>query len=377
MRNRVLLITRNLPPLRGGMERLNLHLVSSLVGEYEVAIVGPTGCAAHLPAARRDCSEVPHRPLLRFMLGALWASFRLAWRARPLIVLAGSGLTAPIAWLVARLAGARCIVYVHGLDLVATHPVYRVFWLPFIRHADMVLANSVNTAQLAMRCGVTSSRVSVLHPGTKVPGHDSALSSEFRAIHGFGDRPILLSVGRLTPRKGLVEFVLDVFPEVLKAQPDALLVVIGADAHDALSSVPGSQCQRIRDAAVRAGIDHALHMLPPCSDATLAMAYCSADVHVFPIRSVPGDVEGFGMVAIEAAAHGLPTVAFAVGGVADAVVEGRSGSLVAEGDYLRFADKVVEWISRREDRRVASACIEAARLFSWERFGKQLRANLV
>jgi len=81
------------------------------------------------------------------------------------------------------------------------------------------------------------------------------------------------------------------------------------------------------------------------------------------------------MVAIESAAHGLPTVAFDVGGVADAVADGRSGRLVRGGDYGGFARAVVATLA--EDRAVRSAhALAFAQYFSWERFGREALAAL-
>jgi phosphatidylinositol alpha-1,6-mannosyltransferase len=115
-------------------------------------------------------------------------------------------------------------------------------------------------------------------------------------------------------------------------------------------------------------------LLGRCDDRTLSDAFQAADVHIFPVRDTPGDVEGFGMVAIEAAAHGLPTVAFDVGGVADAVVAGRTGSLVSSSDYEEFASQVLQWLDRSRDERCRTSCRTASYRFSWERFDSELRS---
>src|SRR3546814_12930756 len=70
------------------------------------------------------------------------------------------------------------------------------------------------------------------------------------------------------------------------------------------------------------------------------LVYKAASAHIFPVREIPGDPEGFGMVAVEAAAHGVPTIAFATGGIVDAVAEGESGRLIRPGDYGAFAGVV-------------------------------------
>jgi phosphatidylinositol alpha-1,6-mannosyltransferase len=109
--------------------------------------------------------------------------------------------------------------------------------------------------------------------------------------------------------------------------------------------------------------------LGPVDDDTLSDAYFAADVMVFPVQEVAGDVEGFGMVAIEAAAHDLPTVAFAVGGVPDAIANGRSGSLIEARANGAFAESVVD---RLQSPRQPLACRKFAQDFSWQAFGERL-----
>lgn len=370
----VLLITRNLPPLRGGMERLVQHLARALADEVDLSVLGPRGCAAYLPQ-QTQVREVAWRPLPRFLFAAAGAVWKVNRRDFALVI-AGSGLTAPLAWWAARRARARLVVYLHGLDIIAPSVIYQHLWLPFIRRADLVLVNSRNTRRLAIERGVPQQAIEILHPGTELPGPDPEAGRAFRVAHGLGDRPLLLSVGRLTARKGLAEFVSRALPVILAKDPDVVLLVIGADASDAARPAAGSQHGRILRSAAGAGVSAALRMLPPCDDATLSAAYCAADVHIFPVLDLPGDVEGFGMVAIEAAAHGLPTVAFDAGGVPDAVVEGVSGSLAATGNYALLAALVQQWLAMRNQPQVHDQCAEAATAFGWDRFGETLRLAL-
>jgi phosphatidylinositol alpha-1,6-mannosyltransferase len=368
-----LLVTRNLPPLRGGMERLNLRLAHVLAGIGPLAVCGPRGCAESLPPGT-EVAAVPAERLPRFVAGVLPRALSLAWRRKPATVVAGSGLAAPFAWACARLCRARYVAYLHGLDIVADSLAYRLAWLPFVRRADLALANSRNTAMLARRAGVA--RVEIVHPGTDFPPLRPEAAKAFRARHGLGPRPLMLSVGRLTPRKGLAGFVRHALPAILRVHPDARLLVIGEDAIHAANAARGSELQRVREAAEAAGVVEAIRFLPHCDDDELAAAYQAADVHVFPVREVPGDVEGFGMVAVEAAASGLPTVAFAVGGVPDAVVEPATGTLVAAGDHAAFADAVVRRLEARDDDGARRAAREAAARFGWDVFESRLRALL-
>jgi phosphatidylinositol alpha-1,6-mannosyltransferase len=372
-RPRALLVTRNLPPLLGGMERLNLHLARELAEDYRLTVIGPTGCRAFLPA-EIDVIEFPARPLGRF----LWKSLTAAWRAagdKPRFVVAGSGLTAPMAKLAALRGGGKAIAYVHGLDLVARHPIYRMLWRPFLRKLDHAWANSASTADIAARIGVAKRRISVLHPGVSLPDDDPDATARARAGFGLEDAKVLLSVGRLTLRKGLVPFIGNALPEIERRHPGTVFLIVGEEAGDAIDARGAGVREAIISTAAETGMQDVVRLVPHCSDALLAGIYQAADVHVFPVVAVEGDIEGFGMVALEAAAHGTPTVAFATGGVPDAVAHGTSGRLVSPGDYAAFAEEVCRLLEGPDGSLRAGARRFAGR-FEWSLFGDKLRRGL-
>jgi phosphatidylinositol alpha-1,6-mannosyltransferase len=291
-------------------------------------------------------------------------------------------------------------VYAHGLDVAAKHPVYRAIWLPAIRRADRVIANSHATALLCRDACVAAPRIGVVHPGVDLPadivsqdsrGHSGAAALQrnpessspldftgagvaFRQRHRLGNRLLLLSVGRLSARKGLREFVAQALPQIVAEHPHAMLLVVGDAPKDALhaeSQAPAS----IQAAADAAGVGGNVRFLGVITDyAELGAVYRAADVHVFPVREIHGDPEGFGMVAVEAAAHGLPTVAFATGGVVDAVKEGRSGYLVTPGDYTAFAAAVSRVLAA--GRALGPGCRKFAAQFAWPLFGAQVKEQL-
>lgn len=375
-RPRLLLVTRNLPPLRGGMERLNAHMAQELAREFDVTVLAPSASLDLGESVVLRTSPVPG--MAGFLAWAMFTSVFEAWRSRPDWVLGGSGLVAPIAWAAARLSSSGFALYLHGLDIVVDHWLYRVAWLPFVRRADRVIANSRHTASLAAAAGLASRHVVVVNPGTDLPSDPLAgamLVQAFRERHGLDGARILLSVGRLTARKGLAAFVENVLPGIVRKYPSAMLVVIGDDAQDALAGGNTSQRTQAQAAAGRAGLERHVRFLGPVDEPELLAAYAASDVHVFPVREVPGDVEGFGMVAIEAAAYGLPTVATRVGGVPDAVADGRSGYLVPAADPVAFVAAVNTVLSAGRASFDASAR-EFASGFAWKHFGTGVRGAL-
>lgn len=379
-RLRILLVTRNLPPLVGGMEQLNWHMAEELSKVADVHVVGPEGAAALAPSGV-EIHEVPLKPLPRFLLRAGACARRQAKRWQPDIVLAGSGLTAPLAGSAARLCSARTAIYVHGLDVAVKSYLYRRFWLPALRRADRVIANSRATAELCRGIGVKLERIGIVHPGVELPeaprenSHAEDTIATFRTRNNLGERPILLSVGRFTERKGLREFVTRCLPQINAVYPDVLLLVVGEAPRQSLharAQTPAS----IQAAADAAGLGSHIRFLGVITDRErLAEIYQSADVHVFPVREIPDDPEGFGMVALEAAAHGLPTVAFATGGVAEAVAEGRSGRLITPENYSAFATAVLDTLTTNKNW--DSRCRSFAKEFAWPEFGKGLADALL
>ena len=277
----VVVITRNLPPLTGGMERLTQQLVATLAAHYEVVVIGPPGCRQHVVAAVR-CIECRSAKAVPFLLEACWHALRvIGGRDKPSTLIAASGLTAPIAWLAGRFSAAPYITIVHGLDLVVEHALYQRCFMPAIRQATTVIANSTSTAAVAAAAGLDRARLRVVNPGVIWP---SALppAGEFRRQHGFGKRPLVLSVGRLAARKGIAEFISDGLPAIIAAQPDVLFVIIGHEATEAIR-VEHSVRSRVQFAIATAGVANNVLLLGEASDDDVARAYRDADVFVFPL----------------------------------------------------------------------------------------------
>ena len=371
---RLLFVTRNFPPLTGGMERLNYQALLALDKTYSVALCGPQGAGAFVPGPL-PVREASLAPLSRFLVEFQWASFRLARSFRPQIVYAGSGLAAPAALMAARSVGAKTVCFLHGLDIVADHTLYRRLFLPAIRRVDHILVNSRHTAGLARAAGVAPGKIEIVSPGVELPDYSVRFEARqrFRARLGVGQRPLLLAAGRLTQRKGLAEFIRHALPEICRQKQEVLLLVIGSEATSGLKHRSGVEAG-ILAAIDEMGLGPHVRLLGGVDDACLSDAYFAADAMVFPVLDLPGDVEGFGMVAVEAAAHGLPTAAFAVGGVPDAVANGESGWLVPFGDYSGMVQRSLGLIESCGQGIWGEPCRRHAENFSWDIFGRRLRA---
>ena len=186
-----------------------------------------------------------------------------------------------------------------------------------------------------------------------------------------GDAPMVLCVGRFVPRKGQ-DVLVRTFPAVRAAAPDAVLVLAGT----------GTFRRRVEEIARCSGAGDAIRFPGEVSDDELPALYAASDVFAMPCRPRWGglEVEGFGIVFMEAAAAGVPAVAGRSGGASEAVLDGETG-LVVDGTDDRAVVEAIVTLLRDPDR--AAAMGERARsravgVYDWrpitERLGERLAA---
>lgn len=374
---KILLLTRNFPPLTGGMERLNHHVYLELKKVFQVWVAGPRGCQAYLDADTLAC-EFAYKPAYAFLWSSFWQPMRFCSQHKPDLILAGSGATALSARLLGYVFNIPVVTFVHGLDLVLPNRLYQMLFLPAIRASDSIWVNSHNTQKLAVERRIAPEKIQVVYPGVTIPEMAVPPNStnRFKASLGFSeDFKLLLSVGRLTERKGLPAFIRHCLPSIIKEYPSCALVIIGHEPSNALHHKAGVK-EQIDATVQELGLMDHVRLLGHVDEDELSEAYQGSHLHLFPGVDLPGDVEGFGMVAIEAAAHGLSTVAFAVGGIAEAVSDHQSGWLIEAGDYEGMVRTILNSINN-EDNALKTVntetCRNHAAKFSWELFGNRIR----
>ena len=320
-------VTRKYPPRIGGMERLSWELTTRIAKRRLTRIV----------ALRRGNGWLP------FFLGySALLILANAIRGKILLLHLGDPALAPLGRL-AKLCNVPVCVTVHGLDVTYSHPLYR-FWLrTFLRDFDAYICISSATRVVAIAKGVPASRIQVIGVGVTAP---VARANTLR------EADLLLFVGRLIRRKGLEWFVRIVLPRIAQRRDGVRLAVIGA----------GPERSAIQKAAVGAGVADRITWLGAVSESVRMIWLSRATVCIAPNVHVEGDIEGYGVVALEAAAAGCALVAADLEGLRDAVVDGQGGRLIASEDADVWTAAIVELL---DDRTAAAALGERAR--QWAR----------
>lgn len=330
---KILMLSWNFAPVVGGLEDLVTHQFRRLRGlGHDVRIAVPHADVADEPGVARA-----PRPGFRAYARHAWRTARTWARDwRPDVILCGSATTLPIAWPLARRERIPLVAIAYGGELVHRNPAVRAGIRFALRRADRVVAISRRTRELAEAAGIDAARLSVVPPGVD-PARAGAPPG--RGDDAYEGRRVLLSVGRLVRRKGFAEFVEQVLPRVVASHPDVLYLVVGADATASLS-----HAERLRDAlAARIealGLSDHARLCGALDDAALAALYHRAQLFVLPVLDIPDDVEGFGIVFLEAALGHTASVATRVGGIPDAVEDGVTGLLVPPGDPEALAGAI-------------------------------------
>jgi phosphatidylinositol alpha-1,6-mannosyltransferase len=350
----ILVITWNYPPRRGGIEYLVDHLVASLRKRHAVRVVTAYNHSSEFTEI--DVVRTPCPGLIPFALFALWRGV-LSLRRDPgiSVVFGGSALAAPLVWILARLFGRRAVVQIHGLDIIYRSALYQLLCVRWLKRCDRIIANSAYTATLAESRGVSADRISVIPPGVEPERFTAPVDvAATKKLFGLEGRRVILFVGRLARRKGVKEFIQKSLPEIVAAVPQACFVIVGANPTESLTH-RDDMVTEIAAAASRLDLERHVMLLGSLSDDDVVKLYQTCDLVVLPALATPDDVEGFGIVILEAAAAGKPVVATRAGGIPDAVDDEKSGILVEAGNYDALSRATVDLLGDEKKRQMMGA----------------------
>ncbi len=271
---------------------------------------------------------------------------------------------------VRRALGTPYAVWVHGEDvsIFLRYPVKKRLMPLILGGAVAVFANSNFTLGRAILAGAPPEKSHVVNPAVDASAFEGPFATDdLRARWGTAGCKVLLTVGRLTRRKGhdVVLRALARLREEGKAKDVVWLVLSDGECETELKSE-----------SKRLGVDDLVRWVGPVSARDVARYYALADVFVHPNRTLSDDdVEGFGMVFLEASASGLPVIGGRSGGVVDAVSEGESGLLVdgtSVGDVALAIERLLTDDALR--LRMGAAGREWAKSFSWAAQAQRVRA---
>jgi phosphatidyl-myo-inositol dimannoside synthase len=299
------LVTRKHPPSIGGMQQLSHHLVTELAALRPVTVV----------AWRRHRWGLPW-----FMLVAFARLLPALALGRVSVLHLGDPVLAALA-VVPRWFGVPVAVTVHGLDIEHRSRVYQAYLkLFFWRRLQAYVCISRHVRDLVLARGIEPSQVLVIPVGIG----KAAVASAEPALEAMlaGASPVLLVLGRLVERKGLAWFLRAVAPRYFAGRPQARLLVAGE----------GPLRASIERAIVAGGLQANVQLLGAVDEPRKEWLFARCDMVLMPNIPVPGDAEGFGLVALEAGRAGRWPLVADLEGLRDAVTEDCNGQRLPPAD---------------------------------------------
>jgi phosphatidylinositol alpha-1,6-mannosyltransferase len=353
---RTLLVTNDFPPRPGGIQAY-LHGFVRRLPPDEVVVYSSTHDGAAVFDAAQDF------PVVRDRTTVLLPTPRVTRAVRAVARSEGCdrvwfGAMAPLSLMAPQLGLERAVASSYGHELG---------WgvLPGAKQSLRRMARGLNT--ITVLSDYTERRLAALLPGAGLAQLPSGVDTELfrpgagdglvRERHDLGSRPVVVCVSRLVPRKGQ-ERLVRALPLVQRSVPDAALLLVGG----------GPQLQALSALAEGLGLGRDVVLTGEVPWEELPAHYAAGDVFAMPCRDRFGgiEVEGLGIVFLEAAATGLPVVVGRSGGSVDAVIDGVTGHLVDGGDVAEVAARIAELLGDRDEATAMGARGRAWMQSDWQ-----------
>jgi phosphatidylinositol alpha-1,6-mannosyltransferase len=350
-----ILLADDFPPRHGGIQRYMRKLADAMhdLGRWPLVVA---------PAAPGDAdydAALPF-PVVRFA-----GTSKIERLAREIAALSQRRSTAPdytisalwfpgafAASLVPQARRGKLGIITHGSEILRPRGLKHLLMRSVLTRADVVVANSDYTRDLVNAGGV-SRAVETVGCGVDdflAPGPRSA-------------SPLVLAVGRLIPRKGF-DHLIAAMPIIRAAVPDARCEIFG----------DGPQRRDLEALARSLDLESVVYFSGAGTDEELRAAYGRAWCFALPCRREGNDVEGFGIVYLEAGIASLPVVGGAASGAAGAIIDGQTGYLVDGTSLEAIAKAVVRLLQDRTltERMGASGRHRALSEFSWHAIARRI-----
>jgi phosphatidylinositol alpha-1,6-mannosyltransferase len=372
---RTLIVTNDFPPRQGGIQSFVYELARRLDPDRLTVYAPKWDGDAAFDAAQ--AFEVVRHPT-SLMIGGPDVRRRAAQLARSRkteVVVFGASAPLGLITPVLRSAGVkRAIAITHGHEAGwAALPGARQVLRQIGQRTDVMtyLGEYFRVRLASALTPQAAARMARLHPGVDASVFRAHADARrlVRDRYGLAGRPVVVCVSRLVARKGQ-DTLLRAWPAVRAAVPDAVLLIVGG----------GPYAPALRGLAEENGLKSSVIFTGPVPQAELPAHYAAGDVFSMPCRTRRGglDVEGLGIVYLEASATGLPVVGGDSGGAPDAILEGETGYVVGGRDVAALADRLITLLA---DPASAKAMGEKGRAWverdwNWDVAASRLRALL-
>lgn len=314
---KVLFITRKYPPSVGGMETFSYQLIKNMGCDKEIIALGKS-----------------KNHLIWFLPYALIKSLLIIKPKKITNVHLCDGLLAPLGVIIKKFHNVKVSLTIHGLDITFKNKLYQKIIPKSVNKLDKIVCVSNNAMNECINHGIQKDKMKVIPNGVnpndfRLDNSKKQIRSELSKLINYKieNKKVLLTVGRLVKRKGVAWFVENVFT---KLDNNYIYLVVG----------DGPERDIIIEKILNYNLNNRVFLTGKVSERLVKICYNLSSVLIMPNIKVEDDIEGFGIVAIEAGSSGLPVIASNIEGIKDAVINKKTGYLVKEKNVNSFIKKI-------------------------------------
>lgn len=366
----ILFIAWNFPHKVGGMEAIAYSIYQRLKKKHNIIVL--TTFSNDFDDRAPNLIRCPFKSFFAFILWIIYKGSLIVKRKNIDIIFSASFLTTPASIILAKIFHKKIITQVYGLDVIYPHFLYQFVCRIFLPLNNLIISISNKTANELLVRGVRQERIKIINPGIDSDKFESNISiDDLKVKYNLSGKRIILSVSRLARRKGITEFINNSLPEIVKEIPDTVYLIVGGNPTQSMSHREDI-ISSIKEAIGRNELDRHVRLfgsIDPHRDfQTLVEIYNLCSIFVLPVIAVKGDMEGFGVVFLEANAAGKPVVGTRIGGIVDAIEHDKSGFLVEAGNYAELTNRIIFLLKNdKASRQMGSYGRELTkRKFDWD-----------
>ena len=314
---KVLFFTRKYPPSVGGMQKQSYHLTKEI--ECDKKIISYSGSQFWLPLV-----------MIKFMFQGLVFANKFD------VVHLSDAVLCKVGWFIKLIYKKSVIINIHGLDITFKNWFYQKYLDIFGKKFNLYICNSKNTELLAKEKGFKNTIV--IPNGISLVNIEENLSFKDKKLDRFyhkNNKFYLTKVGILVKRKGVSWFIENVF---LVLPKNVHYLIIGE----------GKEKKYLQSVINNKDFNKRVHLIGNVCDNDLEVIYQLTDIFIMPNIKVPNDVEGFGIVAIEASVRGIPVIASNIEGINDAIKDNKNGFLFPCKDKDALVNRIHRLINNSE-----------------------------
>jgi phosphatidylinositol alpha-1,6-mannosyltransferase len=340
----------------GGMQRVSMQLIDELNTREDIEI---KTIIQHAPWKGIEIKTAFFLTKLVFKLPKIVKEFK------PDIILFSSMVTASLAKFCRNKIDVPMVTINHGQDVKMPIGIYQNFVPKVFEALDGVISVSEATRQECIKRGMSPEKGVALPNGfdmsdfKDVPDKSVGRQEIEKAFSvDLSKKTLLLTVGRQVKRKGHEWFITKVLPQI---KSEIIYLVIGA----------GPEHERLKELVKDSNLQEKVLMAGKQPDEVLKNAYAGSDIFIMPNIPISGDMEGFGIVLLEANLAGTPAVAADLEGIKDVIENGKNGYKIKVKDSKSFSEQIDSLIENNLEEMSSSSRKFVLENFTWNKVAQQ------